>query len=65
MDNCREDAYRLLMTSHTRLGQLNRALYWYELCVRTLQRELGLEPSAETQAIYQEMHLNREAPRTR
>jgi DNA-binding SARP family transcriptional activator len=65
VDNCREDAYRLLMTSHTRLGQLNRALYWYELCVRTLQRELGLEPSAETQAIYQEMHLNREAPRTR
>ncbi len=51
-DNCREDAYRLLMTSHHRLGQHNRSAYWYGLCVRSLERELGLEPSQETQELY-------------
>ena len=50
-DNCREDAYRLLMTSHRSLGQSGRALHWYDLCARTLQRELGMEPSHETQAL--------------
>lgn len=51
-DNCREDAYRLLIVSHSRLGQRNRALYWYGLCAGTLQKELGMEPSSETQSIY-------------
>jgi DNA-binding SARP family transcriptional activator len=51
-DNCREDAYRLLMASHARLGQPSRALYWYGLCVRTLSRELGMEPSQETQDLH-------------
>jgi DNA-binding SARP family transcriptional activator len=51
-DNCREDAYRLLMTSHHRLGQHNRSAYWYGLCVRSLERELGMEPSQETQELY-------------
>jgi DNA-binding SARP family transcriptional activator len=50
-DDCREDAYRYLMLSHARLGQPARALHWYNLCVRTLRRELGIEPSVETQAL--------------
>ena len=51
-DNCREDAYRLLMASHQRLGQPARAAYWYSLCERTLQRELGIPPSMGTQELY-------------
>ncbi len=54
-DNCREDAYRLLITGHLRLGQTSRAAHWYNLCVWALQRELGIEPSAETQALYQQL----------
>lgn len=51
-DDCREDAYRLLITSHRELGQVSRATYWYGHCSRTLQRELGIEPSHETQALF-------------
>jgi DNA-binding SARP family transcriptional activator len=54
-DSCREDAYRLLMTSHQRLGQSSRATYWYNLCVWSLKRELGIEPSIETQELYEGM----------
>jgi DNA-binding SARP family transcriptional activator len=54
-DNCREDAYRLLMMSLQQLGQPARATYWYEVCARTLQRELGIEPSAATRALYHSM----------
>lgn len=50
-DNCREDAYRLLISSHKQLGQHTRAHQWYSLCARTLQAELGIEPSAETQRL--------------
>jgi DNA-binding SARP family transcriptional activator len=50
-DDCREDAYRQLILGHKHLGQPARAAYWYSLCVRTLKRELGLDPSPETQAL--------------
>jgi DNA-binding SARP family transcriptional activator len=54
-DNCREDAYRFLMTSHHRLGQTGRAVHWYNLCARTLARELGMEPSSETRALFHDV----------
>jgi len=52
-DNCREDAQRLLMRCYARLGQRNRALRQYEQCRETIQRELALEPTPETTALYQ------------
>lgn len=52
-DNCREDAYRILILSHKQLGQHSRASYWYGLCMRTLKTELGVEPSRETQMLLQ------------
>lgn len=61
-DDCREDAYRHLIRSHTRLGQNARAHYWYNLCVRTLRRELGIEPSAETQAALAEQDWHSREP---
>lgn len=50
-DDCREDAYRHLIVSHARLGQTGRAFQWFQLCVKTLKRELGIEPGTETQAV--------------
>lgn len=55
-DNCREDAYRMLMTSHHHLGQSSRAAYWYNLCAWSLQRELGIEPSTETRELFDNMN---------
>ncbi len=51
-DECREDAYRILISSHSALGQQSRAAYWCELCSRTLKRELAIDLSPETQQLY-------------
>jgi DNA-binding SARP family transcriptional activator len=50
-DNCREDTYRMLMSSYSRLGQKNNALRWYENCRQILYSELGTPPSQETSAL--------------
>ncbi len=50
-DECREDAYRLLISSHCALGQQSRAAYWCELCARTLNGELAVGLSPETQQL--------------
>ena len=47
-DPLNEEAYRLLMLSHSRRGQLARALRWYDICEQVLRSELGVSPSAET-----------------
>jgi len=44
-----------LMTSHRHLGQASRAAHWYTLCAWSLQRELGIEPSEETQVMFREL----------
>jgi DNA-binding SARP family transcriptional activator len=44
-DACREDAYQRLMVCYTQLGQRSQALHWYDVCVRTLRRELDVEPA--------------------
>jgi DNA-binding SARP family transcriptional activator len=54
-DVCREDAYRRLMRSYLLLGQRSRAAQWYDLCVQTLRREFDVSPSAQTQALYQQI----------
>ena len=54
-DNCNEDAYRLLITSHIGLGQHNRAAHWYGMCARTLGSELGIQPSTSTTALLEKI----------
>jgi DNA-binding SARP family transcriptional activator len=54
-DSCREDAYRELMRCHSRLGQRHRALRWYELCAKTMKRELGVAPEDQTTDLYQRL----------
>ncbi len=57
-DSCREDAYRRLMCCHSRLGQKNRALRWYEICRRIIKTELDAEPNPETNALYEQLLKN-------
>ncbi len=49
----REEAHRQLMHILARSGQRSAALAQYQACRRTLIEELGVEPTRETQALYQ------------
>jgi DNA-binding SARP family transcriptional activator len=51
-DGCREDASRMLMLCHSRLGQRSRVRTWHERCVRALADELRAGPEPETEARY-------------
>lgn len=54
-DECREDIYRKLMLCHKNMGNYNDALLVYERCRKTLSSLLGINPSAETKALYNEI----------
>ncbi len=51
-DAWREDVYRQLMICFNRIGQRGRALQCYETCRHALRQQLGVEPEAETVALY-------------
>lgn len=59
----KERATRALMLALGRRGQFNAALEVYRQSAATLQRELGVAPSAETAAVYERVLLARAAPR--
>jgi predicted ATPase len=50
-----EEAYRQLMFLFAVSGQRTLALAQYELCQKLLWEELGVEPSAETEALYEQI----------
>ena len=54
-DSFYEEMYRLMMECYSLLGQLSRVIEVYQRCVTVLGEELGMEPSAETVALYQEL----------
>jgi DNA-binding SARP family transcriptional activator len=51
-DNCREDAYRRLMRCYSRLGNRSRAMRWYKICCKTIQKELDTVPEHATVELY-------------
>lgn len=51
-DPLQEEAYRLLMRVHGASGDRSAAVRVYHECAATLQRELGVEPSAATSEAY-------------
>jgi len=53
LDPWREEAHRQLMWLYIRTGQRSAALAQYQACRRVLQQELGVEPMAETTALYE------------
>lgn len=55
MDPACEPAHRNLMTILARTGRRSEALRQYHTCVEALRRELGVEPAAETRALYDQL----------
>ncbi len=53
LDPWREEAHRQLMRALAHSGQRTAALSQYGVCRRLLDKELGVEPSAETTALYE------------
>jgi DNA-binding SARP family transcriptional activator/pimeloyl-ACP methyl ester carboxylesterase len=60
-DRLQEAAHRALMCLYVELGQRGAALRQYQECVNVLQRELGVEPEAETRQRYREILQQRTA----
>jgi DNA-binding SARP family transcriptional activator len=61
LDPTREASHRLRMELLFASGQRDRAIRAYEACRSMLKKELGVEPSAETRALWQSM-LSAAAP---
>lgn len=61
-DPLHESTYRLLMRLHVLHGDRSTALRVYHTCVTSLQEELGVEPSLETQQLYQRLLNGPDAP---
>jgi DNA-binding SARP family transcriptional activator len=55
LDPLQEPAHRALMCLYVEIGRRESALRQYQHCVGVLQRELGIEPEAETKTLYQEI----------
>jgi len=64
LDPLQETIHRALMRLYARQGRRAHALRQYQVCVRVLQRELGVEPEPETRKVYREV-LQQRAPSTR
>ena len=50
-----EPAYRALMSAYAGLGDQGMISATYQRCVESLNRDLGLEPSPETQRLYEQV----------
>lgn len=48
-----EPAYRALMVAHGTVGDTAKVILAYERCVEAMRNEVGVEPSAETRALFE------------
>ncbi|MEM7119326.1 MAG: tetratricopeptide repeat protein [Chloroflexota bacterium] len=60
----REVAHRQLMQALALAGDRSGALAQYDRCYEALERELGIEPSEQTLALYEQIATNVVAPET-
>lgn len=60
-DPCREDAHRLVMRCHVRLGERAQAFRQYQTCQRMLDEEFGVRPEPLTESLFEQV---RTAPGT-
>jgi len=58
-----EPAYRALMSAHATKGDMSKVAATYERCVKSL-KELGVEPSEQTRALYQKLKAGKETLET-
>jgi DNA-binding SARP family transcriptional activator len=54
-ESCRENFHRTLMTSLWRLGSTDQAVAQFHRCQKILARELDVEPTFETERVYQDI----------
>jgi DNA-binding SARP family transcriptional activator len=54
-ESCDEEAHLLLMRCYTAQGLRHMAVRQYQICANTLRTELGLSPSDELEAFYQQV----------
>jgi predicted ATPase/DNA-binding SARP family transcriptional activator len=59
LDSWREEVHRLLMHTMARAGRRSEALAQFEQCRLLLAENLGIEPSADTVALYDAIRENR------
>ena len=57
-DPCREDAHRLVIRCHVRLGERAQALRQFQVCRRILLGEFEAEPEPATIALYEQVRRN-------
>jgi DNA-binding SARP family transcriptional activator len=57
-DPCREDAHRLVMRCHVRLGERAQALRQYQTCRHVLATEFAACPEPLTDALYERLRLD-------
>jgi DNA-binding SARP family transcriptional activator len=55
LESWRESFHRLLMRNLAQAGQRKAALAQYERCRQQLAKELGIEPSARTRRLYEQL----------
>ena len=48
VDDCWEEAYRLLMTAYFQQNNRTQAMRWYDKCVAKLREQLGVQPMPAT-----------------
>lgn len=63
LDPLRESAHRALMRLYAAQGETAAALRQYEHCAALLERELGVEPEAETRGLYTDIARRRRSAR--
>jgi LuxR family transcriptional regulator, maltose regulon positive regulatory protein len=56
-DSCWERAYRHLMLAYSHLGDRGQVGRVFRRCVQTLQEELDVSPSPETQSLYEKLTI--------
>lgn len=57
-DPCREDAHRLVMRCHVRLGERAQAFRQYQVCQRMLDAEFGVGPEQLTQSLFDQVRTS-------
>lgn len=60
IDPMQEATHRTLMRLYVQSGDLAAALQQYDTCARSLKRELGVDPDAETRALQQQIAATRQ-----
>ncbi len=57
-----EPAYRALMVAYSALGDMSKVASVFERCVASLRDDLGVEPSEQTRALYEQLSKGKGLP---